>query len=269
MGEAFRYKVFTPLAAMKHFLCLCLPLFVLGACSQPHAPGDRVVIDSVVDAITFRTEDNDLVRLIGVRAPSAGNVVECYGKEALQTAESLIGREVRLETEPLLKQAQDGAYPRYIWLEMEAPARPQEQTGTGATASGAVAEETPEDEGPEEMLVNEKALELGTAFPVVSPQMIHGQRMLAAARYASATGRGLWGACEVSNTPTPQGNLLRTQPVAECAIKGKVLNDGRKIHRTPDCAAYGETVVLLSEGGQWFCAEDTAEDAGFARADDC
>lgn len=258
---------------MRNFFRFCLPLVVLTACSAGTSGSDEhVTIESVVDAITFRTDDDQLVRMIGVRSPAAGSVVECYGKEALQAAESLIGKRVRLETEPLLERAQDGALPRYIWLpDPVAETEPMpEETGTGTTASGALQEEDESASSEaQEILVNEKALEMGTAFPLISKEMIYGERMLSAARYASATQSGLWGNCEVQSRTMPQGNWLFTQPVTECVIKGKVTNDGERIYRTPDCSAYGETSVLLSEGGQWFCAEDTAEDAGFVRADDC
>lgn len=257
---------------MKRLVPFALPFLLLAACAPGDGPGERVTIESVVDAITFRTDEGDLVRLMGVRSPSAGATVECYGKEALEAAESLVGQDVRLETEPLLERAQDGAYPRYVWLTIDNPQQPEsDRTGTGSTASGTTASEEAGEtaEETEEILVNERALELGTAFPLVAQEMVHGERMLAAARYASATQKGLWGACEVNSQETPQGTWLSTQPLADCVVKGKVTKDGRKLYRTPECSAYAETVVLLQDGGQWFCATDTAEDAGFAKAEDC
>ncbi len=257
---------------MKRLLPLAIPLLLLAACATSNGgPDERVTIESVVDAITFRTTDGDLVRLMGIRTPAAAATVECYGKEALEAAESLVGKELRLEKEPLLERAQDGAYPRYVWLTVEKPQQEQEQTGTGATASGTTANEEANEtkEETEEILVNERALELGTAFPLVAQEMLYGERMLAAARYASATQKGLWGACEVQSQQTPQGTWLGTQPLTECIVKGKVTKDGRKLYRTPECSAYAETTVLLQDGGQWFCAADTAEDAGFEKASDC
>lgn len=302
---------------MKQFaLFFILPTLLLSACSGGSGPDERVTIESVVDAITFRTDEGDLVRLIGVRSPSAGASVECYGKEALQAAESLIGREVRLETEPLLERAQDGAYPRYMWLDVEEAmtegAEGTEETEVAEVSDGTEVEEevtegadgtevsevqevdeineademltetgsdmpqetvaesdSSSSSGPREILVNEKALEMGTAFPLVSQDMTYGERMLSAARYASATRKGLWGACEVQSRAVPQGTWLFTQPLTDCVIKAKTTDDGRRIYRTPSCSAYAETTVILSEGGQWFCAEDTAQDAGFEPGEDC
>lgn len=121
----------------------------------------------------------------------------------------------------------------------------------------------------DEILVNERALEMGLSFPLISREMVYGERMVAAARYASATQKGLWGACEVESSETPQGTWFITAPVTDCVIKGKLTRSADKIYRTPDCAAYGETVVIQAEGGRWFCAPDIAEDAGFVRAMDC
>lgn len=109
-------------------------------------------------------------------------------------------------------------------------------------------------------------LEGGFAFPVVSQDMKYGERMLSAAKFASATGRGLWKQCEVK--PDVQGNL-QTQEIKDCTIKGKVTSDGEKLYRTPNCPAYKETIVFQSQGGRYFCAEDIAKDAGFIKASDC
>lgn len=246
---------------MKRAVIACGLL--LASCGPVGAPTEHVTIESVIDAITFRTTEGNIVRMIGVRSPSAGATVECYGPQALEAAESLVGKDVRLEVEPLLEQAQDGAYPRYMWLTVDTPSEQQaEQTESGATTEQQDAEL-------EEILINEKALEMGTAFPLVAEEMVYGERMIGAARYASATQKGVWGACEVESKETPQGTWLGTKPLTECIIKGKVTSDGHRIYRTPACSAYGETTVLLADGGRWFCATDTAEDAGFERASDC
>lgn len=94
--------------------------------------------------------------------------------------------------------------------------------------------------------------------------MKYGERMLSAAKYASATGKGLWSRCEVSE----EGGL-HTQTITECVIKGKVSADKEKLYRTPDCPAYAQTIPVQIDGGQWFCATDIAEDAGFTKAADC
>ena len=89
--------------------------------------------------------------------------------------------------------------------------------------------------------------------------------MLSAAKFASSTGKGLWGKCKV----TTENNQLQTEADTQCLIKGKITADLQKIYRTPECSAYKETTVLQSQGGKWFCAEDNAKDAGFVKGSDC
>lgn len=238
----------------KIFLFVFGLTFLLAGCST--ATSDTVVIEGVLDPITFLTSTGDRIRLIGIRTPDVTKSVECYGKEALLAAESLLGETVRLEKEPLLLVAQDGALPRYIFLEVEDTS----PTGTGADVQ--------EKSAMREILVNERALELGTAFPFASEDMLYGQRLLSAARYASATGRGLWSACEVKMEEAAQGNWLHTQKIEDCTIKATTTNDV-KIYRTQHCSSYAETMVLQSRGDEWFCAENAAEATGFVKADDC
>ncbi len=126
-----------------------------------------------------------------------------------------------------------------------------------------------EADDPRDILINERILEGGFGFPVVASEMEYGERMLAAARFASATGKGLWSQCEVANEETPSGVVFTTNEVTDCTIRGKVTTTGEKLYRTESCAAYGETIVIQADGGAWFCAEDTAVDAGFNKATDC
>jgi len=126
-------------------------------------------------------------------------------------------------------------------------------------------EEQPEEEDPRDIFINERIIEGGFGFPIVSEDMTYGSRMLAAGRFAGATKKGLYSQCQVSGeVPT-----LQTQVITDCVVKGRVTADGQKIYRTPACPAYKETTVITTEGGQWFCAADLAEDAGFVRASDC
>jgi len=127
----------------------------------------------------------------------------------------------------------------------------------------------PEERDPKDILINERIVEGGFGFPLVAEDMKYGKRMLAAARFASATGKGLWGQCEVESKESAQGNSFSTEAVTECVIKGKVGVTGEKLYRLPECPAYGDTLVIQSAGGAWFCAEDLAVDAGFTKAPDC
>ena len=67
----------------------------------------------------------------------------------------------------------------------------------------------------------------------------------------------------------PQGNWLHTETMNDCVIKATQQPDGSKMYRTPQCSTYAETIVLQSQGGQWFCTQDAAENAGYALANDC
>ena len=147
--------------------------FLLTGCLSA-SQSDISTVETIIDPLTFISSDGEIIRMIGIRSPLATKPVQCFGKEALQAAESLIGKTVRLEEEPLFTIAEDGAKPRYVFLTVDKP-----------TGSGSEIEE-------KEIMVNEKALEMGTAFPLVSEEMIYGSRMLSAAKYASATKKGLW-----------------------------------------------------------------------------
>lgn len=253
-------------------------------------PPDTVTVKTIFDPITIQAESGHVIRYVGVRAPSTISPVQCYAKEALEINESIIGKMVRLEQEPLIDRSQDGAWVRYVFLPedptptpeptpVESPDVSLEKTaqdfteGIQSIASsnegGNETEDTPTPEptpeGPKEILINERILEGGFGFPVVSQDMKYGERLLSAAKFASATSKGLWGTCEV----TGEVPNLTTQNLDSCDIKGKVTQSGDKIYRTNDCPGYAQTIVLQSEGGNWFCAEDLAQDAGFTKASDC
>lgn len=283
-------------------------------------PPDHGIVKGVRDPITIELESGHIVRYIGVRAPSVEKEVQCFGKEALLANESMIGKEIRIETEPLLDRSSDGAWTRYIFfteepsptpeppttpemreeqfsanVEDEAVApnidtltdqaknllnqQPDEQPTTTTNQEPIASElgeqgdskQTNEDDinntenEAKEVFVNERILEGGFAFPVVSEDMLYGERMLSAARFASATGKGLWSRCEIDS----EQQSLQTQLIEECVIKGKITNEGEKLYRTPNCPGYQQTIPIQAEGGTWFCAEDIATDAGFTKASDC
>ncbi len=55
---------------------------------------------------------------------------------------------------------------------------------------------------------------------------------------------------------------------SKCNIKGNV-NDNGKHYSLPECPSYGQSVVQLHFGDQWFCTEAEAKKAGFAKGGDC
>jgi endonuclease YncB( thermonuclease family) len=295
-------------------------------------------VTGIVDSLTIVVNDKHKVRYLGVVTPAASDKVECFGKEAGQANESMLGKTVRLEDDPILARARDGAWVRYVWVAddeetQEAYTRAlngetvlgltepiiEDNENDSSTTSGDDLPTTPEpnntaddnkasDDGIteanedlpaeqaeennsnegialeadteeseqgaqedevkfKEYMVSERIIEMGLGFPLLSQEMRYYDRLVGAARYSSSTKRGLWGACEVSQN---EGGLLQTQTIQECTIKGtQTVVSGEKIYRTRDCAGYKDTLVLLYQGGQWFCSEEEAVNGGFVKAIDC
>ncbi|OGY38096.1 MAG: hypothetical protein A3I08_01015 [Candidatus Andersenbacteria bacterium RIFCSPLOWO2_02_FULL_46_11] len=124
-----------------------------------------------------------------------------------------------------------------------------------------------EEEKIKEYLVSERIIEMGLGFPLLGKEMMYYDRLSSAARYSSATKRGLWGQCEISQDN--ESGLLNTQTVEECNIKGVIISNGDKIYRTSSCAGYKDMVVLLYKGGKWLCSEEEAVSSGYVKAVDC
>ena len=117
----------------------------------------------------------------------------------------------------------------------------EEQIGGVIDGESAQDETQAEEDNIKEYLVSERIVEMGLGFPLLSKDMIYHEKLSAAARFSSATGRGLWGACDISEGDS---GLLKTQEVMECVIKGVKLLDGQQVFRTPQCKVYKDTVVL-------------------------
>ncbi len=229
--------------------------------SNNEEPGETGEVKKILDPITIQLTSGHIIRYVGVRNPDITTEVRCFGKEALQANESMIGKKVRMEKEPLLNKSNDGAWVRYVFIE-----DPVGNKELDISSDTDIEEKVPEKK---EILVNERILEMGLGFPLVSQEMKYGERMISSAKYASATGKGLWSQCKVDSKQTANGTYFTTQKLETCVIKGKINIDGKKIYRTPECPAYVETMVILAEGGKWFCAEDTAREAGYEKAEDC
>ena len=76
--------------------------------------------------------------------------------------------------------------------------------------------------------------------------------------------------CKAGGPPLPELPPHQIVPKADGhgLVKGVVLEGGRRIFYTPQSPLYGEIVVDPNEGGQWFCSEGHAWDAGFRRSRD-
>ena len=169
--------------------------------TEPHeaASPERVRVASVEDSITFVADSGQRIRFVGVRTPLVEPERHCFGEEALLAHEALVGEEVRLEVEPIIERSRDGAWLRYVYLEEEDEAG--EEVLDENQEAGELTEEVSEEEQPdseeevEEFMINERILEGGFGFLLASEDMKYGSRLQAAARYASATGKGLWSRC--------------------------------------------------------------------------
>lgn len=255
-------------------------------------PPEYGEVTDIVDSITFVMDDEYIIRYLGVVTPSALEKVQCFGREALRANESMIDKTVRLEEDPLLSKAADGAWVRYVWVpENEKSQETYNKALSDAPVAGLNVSPAPtesddlvikeegvdkegeedskeEDEGEkiDEYLVSERIIEMGLGFPLLSKDMVYYDKLSAAAKFSSATKRGLWGKCEVTEG---QDDLLRTQEVTDCVIKGVKLLDGQKVYRTQSCKAYKDTVVLSYKEGEWLCGEEEAKEKGYAKAVDC
>jgi endonuclease YncB( thermonuclease family) len=57
-------------------------------------------------------------------------------------------------------------------------------------------------------------------------------------------------------------------PPSECSIKGNIQQEG-KLYFPPECKAYGNVIVDLSYGDEWFCTIDDAISSGFVLSPTC
>jgi micrococcal nuclease len=57
-------------------------------------------------------------------------------------------------------------------------------------------------------------------------------------------------------------------PPSKCAIKGNIQQEG-KLFYPPDCKAYGNVIVDLSYGDEWFCTQSDAVIKGFVLSPSC
>ncbi|MBI1833991.1 MAG: thermonuclease family protein [Candidatus Andersenbacteria bacterium] len=139
-------------------------------------PPEKVRVVTVEDAVTFVADSGQRIRYLGVRTPLGGDAEQCFGQEALAAQQAIIGKEVRLEEDPVLKRSQDGAWMRYVFMSDD-----KAQTTEEATP---------------ELFISERILDGGFGFLLASQDMKYGQRLQLAARYAASTGKGLWRVCK-------------------------------------------------------------------------
>ena len=60
-----------------------------------------------------------------------------------------------------------------------------------------------------------------------------------------------------------------TTDQSACAIKGNINQQGEKIYHRPDCTKYNDTNIDIRDGERWFCSEEQAQQAGWAKSPSC
>lgn len=85
----------------------------------------------------------------------------------------------------------------------------------------------------------------------------YGIALKSAVDQAKAAKRGIW------------SDICRnTDPKGDCVIKGNI-RSGKKTYFLPDCPNYSDVIVEESFGDAWFCSENEAKAAGFAKPQYC
>lgn len=110
-----------------------------------------------------------------------------------------------------------------------------------------------------ELLINKALVSEGYAYySSANQQTKYDIELIRAEKEAKAAKRGIWSsACQ---NPNP----------SNCLIKGNVRKDNNtKIYHLPNCYNYEKIVINPSLGDRWFCSEEEATKAGFAKAKDC
>lgn len=170
--------------------------------SEPQEPPpDVAIVTKAIDGITVRIDTGHRIRFIGSYLPDEDS---CFGDKSFEANKNLVGKKIRMEIDPLLTRSSDKAWVRYAFIFPDEKSEDEENE-----------EEKKE---PKEIFINEKIIELGYGFPLLSGDMVYGERIMSAARYARATGRGLWGQCEVIKN---EQGVLKTEYKEESEEKNK------------------------------------------------
>ena len=104
------------------------------------------------------------------------------------------------------------------------------------------------------VLINQILVEEGLA-QAEGDNLAYSSSLSEAEQKAKTLQRGIW-------------SLQCLNP--DCRIKGNVRKDrNTKIYHLPHCYNYEKIVIDQSEGDRWFCTEQEAIEAGFAKSGDC
>jgi|AntRauTorckE6833_2_1112554.scaffolds.fasta_scaffold04841_3 micrococcal nuclease len=199
-------------------------------------------VQYVVDGDTLDLENEVRVRLIGIDTPER---TECGYAEAREFLVELVDKQpVRIEKD-ISGADIYGRLLRYVYLPSD-------------TSQA------------DDVLVNESLLRAGHARTLaIAPDNRYRDLFASAQDEAKRAGRGMWGACDMYQTPQErQADSQPTDPA--CIIKGNI--SAKSFGRTyfvPGCPNYNRVKVDINKGEQYFCSEAEAQAAGFERSGAC
>ncbi|MBU4369841.1 thermonuclease family protein [Patescibacteria group bacterium] len=212
----------------------------------PETGSNLVEVVRVIDGDTIIVEGNREVRLIGVDAPESG---ECFFQESKEALTELIeGKNVELKRD-ISGMDDFGRLLRYVFLPSDS-------------------------EYIDKIFVNRYVLEQGCADIMKLSQNREYRRLLTSSRNEALTERkGMWGACENREEKAEsfyplEANDQPTDP--KCLIKGNISGHGLgKTYFPLGCSNYEKVKVSFDKGEQFFCTEEEAIEAGFAKSGSC
>ena len=214
--------------------------------SGPEMSDGLVEVTRVIDGDTIIISGERKVRLLGINAPESG---DCFFEESRDALAELIdGEKVDLKKD-VSGMDNFGRLLRYVFL----------PSGSEYT---------------DDMFVNQRLLRGGYADIGSASQDRVYRSLLVSARNQAVTERnGMWGVCEdrgdTAETEYPlEGNDQPQDP--NCTIKGNIsrLNLG-KTYFFVGCSNYDKVKIDFSKGEQYFCTEEEAMEAGFAKSGSC
>lgn len=201
------------------------------------------LVSSVTDGDTFKIENNQRVRIIGIDAPEKG---ECYFNESTQALKDLIENKlVRLEKEISEKDKYDRLL-RHVIL--------------------------PGETGEDNINVAQYLVENGFVLSIASPPDNRYRNLLSTAQEkAKRDNVGLWVICASQIDPNYAKQEQDAGPSnPDCIIKGNISEKGYgKTYLVPGCDNYNSVKIDTRKGEEYFCTEQEAIDAGFRKATNC
>lgn len=199
---------------------------------------DLAQVERIIDGDTFRLENGQTVRLIGIDTPELHHpriAEECFAREAAAFLSTLIeGKTIRLKKD-VSETDRYGRLLRFAYTDT--------------------------------IFINDFLLRQGFATAVTfPPDVAHASDFRHAEQEARENGRGLWGACPTQKTDDFFPSVNQSAPTASCAIKGNISLAGEKIYHLPGQNYYDKTTIDESRGERWFCSEEEAVAAGWRHA---